>query len=143
MRAAVAVATVRGAEELRGAPAYPEPEIIQRARAGDAAALAELFDAVIPDLYGYAFMTTRRQLAAASITGGAIKRLPALLRHRRWQSVGALRAELKTQVQRDIAGQARREARDAGLTAMHARLRHFVLGSTSIVALAYFGVVAL
>jgi hypothetical protein len=115
----------------------PEPDIIALAREGDEAALTELFDSLVTDIYGYAYSWTHNAREAEAITDNVIARLPRTLRRQRWESVQALQAQLMS-VARAEAGRYRRgEAREEGRKALRAQTRHLILAGTAFATALY------
>jgi hypothetical protein len=115
----------------------PEPDMIRKARLGDQAALAELFDLIATDLYGEAFTATRSVQRAERVTDQTIARLPKILRSRRWTSVEALRAEMVGVTRGALAAGDRRRALAARTSDLRAWTRHLMLASTASFAAVY------
>ncbi|HLF79836.1 MAG TPA: hypothetical protein VJB57_20325 [Dehalococcoidia bacterium] len=73
-------ALILDTRERTGAPRVvtvrQEPDIIVRAREGDEASLAEIFDTVVTEVYGFAFGYTHKTREAERITDDVIARLP-------------------------------------------------------------------
>jgi DNA-directed RNA polymerase specialized sigma24 family protein len=114
-----------------------EPEVIVRAREGDETALAEIFDAVVTDVYGYAFSLTHRAREAERITDSVITRLPRNLQRQRWESVQSLKDQLMSVARAEVAGYLRRQSRTEVRKDLRAQTRHLVLAATAFATASY------
>lgn len=116
-----------------------EYELLARARAGEENALVEIFDAVIYDVYSYAFLETGKVYEAERIADATGAELAWIVRGRDIMSFADIRDRLmhsaSVKVQQYRASQARLRA----LGDMRASMRHIFLAGSALVSLVFAG----
>lgn len=106
-RSAVLPAQVMSANE--GAVAWgPVPDVIERARSGDRAAFAELYDSFVDSVYRYLLYRVREPADAEDLTSEVFTRAFANIHRYRWQGKSFL-AWLYTIARNAVTDRRRRE----------------------------------
>ena len=118
-------------------------DVMSRARAGDAEALAFVFDNAFYEVYHHVFLVTRDRRETERATRHALDRLPAMLRSRRYRTLTELRDALVYRARQDIRRPRRVRASAGGMEDLRAVIRHLVLISAASIAAAGALVLAL
>lgn len=117
-----------------------EYDLLARARTGEERALVEIFDAVIYDVYSYAFLETGKVYEAERIADATGAELAWIVRGKDIMSFDDIRERLlrsaAVKVQQYRASQARLRA----LGDIRAGMRHIFLAGSAVVSLVFAGV---
>lgn len=122
----------------------PQIEEIARPNLGtDKAALVEAVDAIIREVYEYAFLATHNQRQAERITTRAVNRLSKATAAGSSVDPRGLRLTVLDFVRREVLTYQRAELKRSRLHAGRANLRHAMLAGSSLVAAVYAVLVAI
>jgi hypothetical protein len=120
-----------------------ELELLNRARGGDESALIEVFDAVIYDVYSYAYLETGKVQEAERIADATGSELAWIVRGRNVLGLAEVRERLLQSAARKVESYRASQARNKALGGIRANLRHMFLAGTAMLSVVYTGVLAI
>jgi hypothetical protein len=117
-----------------------EGELLNRARGGDESALIEIFDAVIYDVYSYAYLETGKVTEAERIADATGGELAWIVRGHDVFTLAEVRDRLLDSAARKVETYRAGLIRNKALGDIRANLRHMFLGGSAMLSLVYAGV---
>ena len=132
-----AVVTI-GSRSLNG-----EVELLNRARGGDERALIDIFDAVIYDVYSYAYLETGKVVEAERIADATGSELAWIVRGHDVFTLAEVRDRLLDSAERKVESYRAGQVRSKALGDIRASFRHLFLVGSAMVPLFYVGAQAI
>ena len=120
-----------------------EVELLNRARSGDESALIDIFDAVIYDVYSYAYLETGKVNEAERIADATGSELAWIVRGHDVFTLAEVRDRLLVSAERKVESYRAGQARNKALGDIRANLRHMFLAGTAMLSLGYAAVIAM
>ena len=120
-----------------------EVELLNRAPRGDESALIDIFDAVIYDVYSYAYLETGKVAEAERIADATGSELAWIVRGHDIFSLAEVRDRLLVSARRMVEAYRAGQERNKKLGDIRASLRHMFLAGSAMVSLAYAGALAI
>ena len=117
-----------------------EVELLNRARGGDESALIDIFDAVIYDVYSYAYIETGKVQEAERIADATGSELAWIVRGHDVFSLSEVRERLLDSAGRKVETYRAGLARNKALGDIRANLRHMFLAGSAMLSVVYTGV---
>ena len=117
-----------------------EVELLNRARGGDESALIDIFDAVIYDVYSYAYIETGKVQEAERIADATGSELAWIVRGHDVFSLSEVRERLLDSAGRKVETYRAGLARNKALGDIRANLRHMFLAGSAMLSVVYAGV---
>jgi hypothetical protein len=116
-----------------------EVELLNRARGGDERALIDIFDAVIYDVYSYAYLETGKVNEAERIADATGSELAWIVRGHDVFTLAEVRDRLLASAERKVESYRGSLERNRKLGDIRASLRHLFLVGSAMVPLLYVG----
>ena len=120
-----------------------EVELLNRARGGDERALIEIFDAVIYDVYSYAYLETGKVQEAERIADATGSELAWIIRGHDVFGLAEVRDRLIQSASQKVEQYRASQERNRKLGDIRANLRHMFLAGSAMVSVVYTGVLAI
>jgi hypothetical protein len=120
-----------------------EVELLNRARGGDESALIEIFDAVIYDVYSYAYLETGKVHEAERIADATGSELAWIIRGHDVFGLAEVRDRLIQSAARKVEQYHASQERNRALGDIRANLRHLFLAGSATLSVAYAGIMAM
>lgn len=117
-----------------------EVELLNRARGGDESALIDIFDAVIYDVYSYAYLETGKVNEAERIADATGSELAWIVRGHDVFTLAEVRERLLASAERKVESYRAGEARNKALGNIRANLRHMFFAGSATLSVVYGGV---
>jgi len=144
MNAAIATIGISRSKNATSSPSRGrEVNLIARARGGDERALIDIFDAVIYDVYSYAYLETGKVQEAERIADAAGSELAWIIRGRDVFTLADVRERLLRSAATRVERYQAARTRDRAMGDVRANLRHLFLAGSAALSIVYAGVLAL
>lgn len=117
-----------------------ENDLLNRARGGDEDALINIFDAVIYDVYSYAYLETGKVDEAERIADATGSELAWIVRSREVVGLNDVRERMLASAANKVAGYRAGQARRQALGDIRSYFRHFFLAGAAMMTVIYAGV---
>ena len=119
-----------------------EAELLMLARGGDESALIDIFDAVIYDVYSYAYLETGKVSEAERIADATGAELAWIVRGHDVFGLAEVRERLLQSAARKVDSYRQSEHRNKALGDIRANVRHMFLAGSAMLSMVYAGVLA-
>nr|ART36873.1 D184 [uncultured bacterium] len=144
MNAAIATIGIAGSQgSVSSRSLGYEFDLLARARGGDERALIDIFDAVIYDVYSFAYLETGKVDQAERIADATGAELAWIVRSREVVGLSDVRERLLNSAANKVAQYRASEAREKALGDIRASFRHLFLAGSALVSIVYAGALTL